>query len=58
LRSGRTVGSKSMSKLKRLAGVIVRRALGHIPFWLRFRRVQHGYELRYWYRRIMFGRIF
>jgi hypothetical protein len=52
------VGFKSMSKLKRLAGIIVRRSLAYIPFWLRFRRVQYGYELRYWYRRIMFGRIF
>jgi len=41
-----------MSKLKKLAGIIVRRSLARIPFWLRFRRVQYGYELRYWYRRI------
>jgi len=47
-----------MTSLKRFAGVEVRRLLGYVPFWLRFRRVRYGYELRQWYRRIMFSRIF
>jgi hypothetical protein len=47
-----------MIKLVRRIKLQIRQLLGHLPVGFIFRRVERGYVMRSWYRKIMFGGLF
>lgn len=47
-----------MIKLVRRIKLQIRQLLGRLPVGFIFRRVERGYVMRSWYRKIMFGGLF